>query len=71
MNIKNYQSGIYKQQYQYESFSPAKINEILVITKKYGILVLEDAASALGAIYQNQYCGTFGELGVFSFNGKN
>ncbi|MGY5351663.1 aminotransferase class V-fold PLP-dependent enzyme [Wenyingzhuangia sp. IMCC45533] len=49
---------------------PAKIDEILAITKKYNILVLEDAASALGARYRNQCCGTFGDLGVFSFNGN-
>ena len=49
---------------------PAKVDEVLAITKKYDILVLEDAASALGSIYKNQYCGTFGDVGVFSFNGN-
>ena len=48
----------------------AKIDEVLAITKKYDILVLEDAASALGTIYKNQYCGTFGDVGVYSFNGN-
>lgn len=50
--------------------TPAKIDEILTIADKYDILILEDAASALGAIYKNKYCGTFGDLGVFSFNGN-
>ncbi len=49
---------------------PAKLDEILKITKAYGILVLEDAASALGATYNDQFCGTFGDVGVFSFNGN-
>ncbi len=50
--------------------TPAKMDEILAITQKYDILVLEDAASALGAKYKNKYCGTFGDVGVFSFNGN-
>src|ERR1022692_1763879 len=33
-------------------------------------LVLEDAAEALGATYRKRPAGTFGELGVFSFNGN-
>ncbi|MDO3693568.1 aminotransferase class I/II-fold pyridoxal phosphate-dependent enzyme [Wenyingzhuangia sp. chi5] len=49
---------------------PAKIDEILEVTKKYNILVLEDAAAALGATYKNQHCGTFGDVGVYSFNGN-
>lgn len=49
---------------------PAKIEEILAITKKYDILVLEDAAAALGATYNEKYCGTFGDVGVYSFNGN-
>lgn len=49
---------------------PAKIDEVLAITKKYDILVLEDAASALGTTYKDQYCGTFGDVGVYSFNGN-
>ena len=47
---------------------PAKMNELLAISKKYGIPILEDAAEALGATFQNKHCGTFGTLGVYSFN---
>ena len=47
---------------------PAKMNELLAISKKYGIPILEDAAEALGATFQNKHCGTFGALGVYSFN---
>lgn len=49
---------------------PAKMNEIITISKKYNIPILEDAAEALGSSYTNQPCGTFGDFGVFSFNGN-
>jgi len=49
---------------------PAKMNEIITISKKYNIPILEDAAEALGSSYDNQPCGTFGAFGVFSFNGN-
>jgi len=49
---------------------PAKMYEIMVISQKYGIPVLEDAAEALGSTYSGQKCGTFGDLGVLSFNGN-
>nr|WP_287937378.1 aminotransferase class I/II-fold pyridoxal phosphate-dependent enzyme [Algoriphagus sp.] len=49
---------------------PAKMNEILEIANKYGIPVLEDAAEAVGSTYQGSYCGTFGAIGIFSFNGN-
>lgn len=49
---------------------PAKMNEISTISKKYNIPILEDAAEALGSSYTNQPCGTFGDFGVFSFNGN-
>jgi dTDP-4-amino-4,6-dideoxygalactose transaminase len=49
---------------------PAKMDEILAIANKYGIPVLEDAAEALGSVLNGKKCGTFGELGVLSFNGN-
>ncbi|MDX5479845.1 MAG: DegT/DnrJ/EryC1/StrS family aminotransferase [Cyclobacteriaceae bacterium] len=49
---------------------PAKMKEITDIAKKYDIPVLEDAAEAVGSEYHGQKCGTFGEIGVFSFNGN-
>lgn len=48
----------------------AKMESILVIAKKYDIPVIEDAAESLGSLYQGQHTGTFGELGIFSFNGN-
>jgi len=49
---------------------PAKIDKILKISHKYGIPIIEDAAEALGSKYKNKPIGTFGEIGVFSFNGN-
>ena len=49
---------------------PYKIEEIRAIADKYKIPVLEDSAEALGSCYKGQQCGTFGEIGVLSFNGN-
>ncbi|MFD1316113.1 DegT/DnrJ/EryC1/StrS family aminotransferase [Namhaeicola litoreus] len=49
---------------------PAKMKEIMAISEKYNIPIIEDAAEAMGAFYQGKHMGTFGELGVFSFNGN-
>ena len=49
---------------------PAKWDEIRRISRQYGIPVLEDSAEAMGATYKGMPCGTFGDLGVFSFNGN-
>ncbi len=49
---------------------PFKVNEIMAISKKYDIPVLEDSAEALGSAFKGQKCGTFGDLGVLSFNGN-
>jgi dTDP-4-amino-4,6-dideoxygalactose transaminase len=49
---------------------PAKWDQIAEIAKKYSLFLIEDAASALGSTYKNQKCGTFGDIGVLSFNGN-
>lgn len=49
---------------------PAKITEILSICKEFDIKVVEDAADALGATYNGQKLGTFGDIGIISFNGN-
>ena len=49
---------------------PAKMDEILAISKKYGITLIEDAAEALGSTYKGRKCGTFGDFGILSFNGN-
>lgn len=50
--------------------NPYKIDEIRAVTDKYSIPILEDSAEALGSSYKGQKCGTFGDIGVFSFNGS-
>lgn len=49
---------------------PAKINEIMAVCNQYQVPLIEDAAEALGSTYNGQACGTFGKLGVLSFNGN-
>ena len=49
---------------------PFKVDEINAVANKYGIPILEDSAEALGSTYKGQKCGTFGDIGVLSFNGN-
>lgn len=49
---------------------PYKIEDIRTIADKYEIPILEDSAEALGSSYKGQKCGTFGDIGIFSFNGN-
>ena len=49
---------------------PAKLGEIAAICKRHGITLIEDAAEALGSTYNGAMCGTFGNYGVWSFNGN-
>jgi dTDP-4-amino-4,6-dideoxygalactose transaminase len=49
---------------------PAKMCEIILIANEFNIPIIEDAAEALGAKINENYCGSFGEIGVLSFNGN-
>lgn len=49
---------------------PAKIDELIFICAKYGVPIIEDAAESLGATFKGKASGTFGEFGIFSFNGN-
>jgi len=49
---------------------PAKMDEIMEVANKYDIPVIEDAAEALGSKYKGKHVGTFGKMGVLSFNGN-
>jgi UDP-N-acetylbacillosamine transaminase len=48
----------------------ADIEKIAKICKEHGITLIEDSAEALGASFGNQQSGTFGDFGIFSFNGN-
>lgn len=49
---------------------PANMEEIMAICKEHGVPVIEDAAESLGSYYHGQHTGTFGDYGIFSFNGN-
>ena len=49
---------------------PCKIDEIKDICDQYHIDLIEDAAESLGSFYKNKHTGTFGKMGVMSFNGN-
>jgi len=49
---------------------PANMDAIMKIAGRYGIPVVEDAAESLGSRYKNKATGTFGEMGILSFNGN-
>ena len=48
----------------------ANYNSIQNICKKYNVPIIEDAAESLGAQYNQQKCGSFGEMAIISFNGN-
>jgi perosamine synthetase len=49
---------------------PCRIDKIAMICDRYNIVLVEDSAESLGSIYKKKHTGTFGKLGVFSFNGN-
>ncbi|TXI65680.1 MAG: pyridoxal phosphate-dependent aminotransferase [Flavobacterium sp.] len=49
---------------------PFNVAEIRKIAKIYQIPIIEDSAEALGSSYDNQKCGTLGDIGILSFNGN-
>jgi pyridoxal phosphate-dependent aminotransferase EpsN len=48
----------------------ADYDSLLPICEHFGVPVIEDAAEALGATYKGKKCGSFGHIGIFSFNGN-
>ncbi len=46
------------------------MEKLIKIAKKFKLKIIEDAAEALGSYYKNKHAGTFGDLGVISFNGN-
>lgn len=49
---------------------PVHLDELIHICDNWKIPIVEDAAESLGSYYKNKHTGSFGELGVFSFNGN-
>ncbi|MER2000632.1 MAG: aminotransferase class I/II-fold pyridoxal phosphate-dependent enzyme [Lysinibacillus sp.] len=48
----------------------ADMDQIMAICNKYNVAVIEDAAESLGTYYKKKHTGTFGDYGIFSFNGN-
>ena len=49
---------------------PCRIDEIVEVCESYNIAVVEDAAESFGSYYKGKLTGSFGKVGVFSFNGN-
>lgn len=49
---------------------PCNINEIVNFAQNFNLKVIEDAAEALGSFIDGKHCGTFGDIGIISFNGN-
>jgi aminotransferase in exopolysaccharide biosynthesis len=49
---------------------PAHIEEIVEIARKWNLFVVEDAAESLGSTFNANHTGTFGDVGILSFNGN-
>jgi dTDP-4-amino-4,6-dideoxygalactose transaminase len=48
----------------------ADMERIVEICKKHNVVLIEDAAESLGTYYKGKHTGTFGDYGIFSFNGN-
>lgn len=49
---------------------PTKMDELSRLCEKFNIAIVEDAAESLGSLYNGKYTGTYGTLGILSFNGN-
>lgn len=48
----------------------SKIEKLMKLKKKYNLKIIEDASEAVGSYYKKKHLGTFGDIGVLSFNGN-
>lgn len=48
----------------------ADMDKIVALCKKYDVALIEDAAESLGTYYKGKHTGSFGDYGIFSFNGN-
>jgi aminotransferase in exopolysaccharide biosynthesis len=49
---------------------PVELDELLIVCKKWNIILVEDAAESLGSFYKGEHTGTFGDFSAVSFNGN-
>jgi len=49
---------------------PTDLNSLIKVTSKFNIELIEDAAESLGSFYHKMHTGTFGKIGILSFNGN-
>ena len=49
---------------------PVKLEELMQVAQDYRVASVEDAAESIGSLYQGKHTGTFGQMGVLSFNGN-
>lgn len=49
---------------------PAKMKELAALCRKHGLILIEDAAGALGSAYDRKKAGSFGDFSIVSFNGN-
>ena len=50
--------------------TPAKLDEIMAICEEHQVPLIEDAAESLSSTYKGKMTGTFGKMGIYSFNGN-
>lgn len=50
--------------------TPARLDEIMEICAAHQVPLIEDAAESLGSTYKGKHTGTFGKIGIYSFNGN-
>lgn len=50
--------------------TPAKLDEIMELCKAHNVPLIEDAAESLSSTYKGKHTGTFGKIGIYSFNGN-
>src|SRR5690606_5513273 len=49
---------------------PIDMAALVAVSEQYGVPIVEDAAESLGSYFQGRHTGTFGKLGILSFNGN-
>ncbi|PID90753.1 MAG: aminotransferase DegT [Bacteroidetes bacterium] len=49
---------------------PVRLDELVPICQEWGLELVEDAAESLGSLYRGHHTGTFGRIGILSFNGN-